>query len=98
MGDAKTKSEVEANAAKLFTELDDGKKGFVSVSVVQDLINEDDGKTIGKAIQKEALGLIKTLGQKNKGKISKMEWTTIFGSIFEKMKSTKKPTATSVAK
>ena len=93
MDNVKTKKQAEANASDVFKLLDQGKKGYLNVNLLQDMIENDNGQTIGKLVEKEALDLINTLRKSNKGKINKMQWNTVFGSIFEKMQKQKKGTA-----
>ena len=83
--ESKSKKEAEANASNIFDELDTGKKGSVNANEILKLIDEDQGRSVSDLVQKEARKLVSALKAKNNGKINRMEWNTVFGSIYEKM-------------
>ena len=87
--ESKTKKEAESNASNIFDEIDTGKKGQVNANEILKLIDEDQGKSVSDLVQKEAHKLVSALKAKNNGKINRMEWNTVFGSIYEKMQKSK---------
>ena len=53
------------------------------------MVEGDKGETIDASVQKEADELVKALDQNNNGTVTKMEWTTVFGSLYEKVNESK---------
>ena len=49
------------------------------------MVTQDKGKTIDQAVQNEAKQLVSALDLENNGEVTKIEWKTVFGSLFDKV-------------